>query len=398
MKVNGLSKETKEKVIQLMEKTEDKNDAVFQAINMVVEAQNDELIQQILAESSRASQDADYAKTLGLRSLNKNETQFYEAFKDVKQAITAEQIDIIPNEIVDRTLDDVKKASAILSLVNFAPANVKKWIVASKTGTAVWGDLTDKIAGELSATVTTLNIELSKLTAYLIIPKAIRELSLPFVDKYFRAILSEAMQDGLVTGYLNGDGKTGPIGITRQIAVTDTDGTNKAKDIVATITKLSPKGLAPVRKTLTKGGLRVVSGLYLICNPSDEAEYVDPAMFGEVLTGGYVNKSFIPITKVVDANVPAGQAIFTIPNAYVMGTSGITVSDYNQTLAMDDNDVVIAKCYANGRALDDSTAVVFDVTKLQEYKVSIVQDGAEASIKALTDAVNAIKTVVTPAA
>lgn len=29
-----------------------------------------------------------------------------------------------------------------------------------------------------------------------------------FVDRYFMAILSEAMQDGLVKGYLDGDGKT----------------------------------------------------------------------------------------------------------------------------------------------------------------------------------------------
>lgn len=58
------------------------------------------------------------------------------------------------------------------------------------------------------------------LSAYLVIPKAIRELSMEFVDRYFRAILSEAMQDGLVKGYLDGDGKTGPIGIFRQIGTT----------------------------------------------------------------------------------------------------------------------------------------------------------------------------------
>lgn len=45
-----------------------------------------------------------------------------------------------------------------------------------------------------------LNIELCKLTTYLVIPKAIRELSMEFVDRYFRAILAEAMQDGLVKG------------------------------------------------------------------------------------------------------------------------------------------------------------------------------------------------------
>ena len=35
------------------------------------------------------------------------------------------------------------------------------------------------------------------------------------------AILSEAMQDGLVKGYLDGDGKNAPIGIFRQIGTTN---------------------------------------------------------------------------------------------------------------------------------------------------------------------------------
>ena len=139
-----------------------------------------------------------------------------------------------------------------------APANVKKWIVASHSGAAVWGNLTDEIKGELSGTISALNIELHMLSAYLVIPKAIRELSMEFVDRYFMAILSEAMQDGLVKGYLDGDGKTGPIGIFRQIGTTNDDGTNKAKTVL-NITKFSPKGLANVRKTLTNNGKRVVN-------------------------------------------------------------------------------------------------------------------------------------------
>lgn len=81
---------------------------------------------------------------------------------------------IIPTEIIDRTLDDVKKASPILKLVNMAPANVKKWIVASHTGAAVWGALTDSVKGELSTEISALNIDLHMLTAYLVIPKAKR--------------------------------------------------------------------------------------------------------------------------------------------------------------------------------------------------------------------------------
>lgn len=375
MRIEDLGQEVKDKVRQLLNDApaDQKAEAIMQSIEMIQEATHADLINQVVAEAERASHDAEFKKQLGLRTLSQEEKKFYEGFKDIKQSLTANQIDIIPKEIIDRTLDDVKTASPILKLVNMAPANVKKWIVASHSGVAVWGALTDDIKGELSAEISALNIELHMLSAYLVIPKAIRELSLEFVDRYFMAILSEAMQDGLVKGYLDGDGKTGPIGIFRQIGATNGDGTQKAKTVATNITKFSPKGLAPVRKTLTNNGKRVVPKLYLICNPADEAEYVDPCMYGEALTGGYVNKSFIEIEKIVDANCPQGKAAFTIEGHYTMGATGVRVNEYDQTKAMENADLIIATCYANGRAVDDNVAVVFDVTKLEEYVLPVTQ-------------------------
>ena len=181
------------------------------------------------------------------------------------------------------------------------------------------------------------------------------------------------MQDGLVCGYLTGDGKTGPIGIMKQIETFKEDGTADDKTVLTNVTKFSPKGLAGVRKTLSNNGMRVVSSLELICNPLDEAEYVDPALYGEALTGGYRNTSFMPINKHVDANCPQGKAIFTIPGVYVMGVTSVQIKEYDQTKAMDDADLVIGKCYANGRAVDDNCAVVIDVTKLEEYVLPVTQ-------------------------
>lgn len=375
MKIDGVNKEVQEKVKQLLNdaKPEDMAQAIYEAADMIATAKNEGLIKELTEQNAKAAYDAEYRKSLNLPSLSQGEKDFYEKFKDIKQAVTAQQIDIIPNEVIDRTLDKVKKASNILKLINFAPANVKKWLVASKTGAAQWGELTGAITGEMSATFTSLNIELHKMTVFMVIPKAIRDLALPFVDKYFTAILSEAVQDGLVTAYLDGDGKNAPIGIMRQIETTNADGTNKAKTVLTNVTKFSPKGLAAVRKTLSDNGLRTVGTLYLICNPNDEAEYVDPALYGEALTGGYRNTSFLPIEKIVDANVPAGKGIITIADSYVMGLSSVMMDTYDQTKAMDDADLIIGKAYGNGRAIDDNVAVVFDVTKLEEYKLPVTE-------------------------
>lgn len=375
MKIDEINKELQQKIVKMLNdaKPEEKSEAIYEAAAMIAAEKNKGLIEELTRQNAQAAADEDYRKALGLRKLSKEEEAFYERFKDIKQSITASQIDIIPNSIIDRTLDDIKKKSDILSLVAFAPADVKKWIVASHSGKAVWGGITDAITGELSAEISALNIEQHKMTAFIVIPKSIRDLALPFVDRYFMAVMEEALNDGFVSGYLEGDGKTGPIGIMKKIESFKEDGTASDKTVIQTVKKFSPKGLAGVRKTLSNDGKRVITELHLICNPLDEAEYVDPALYGEALTGGYKDTSFMPIKKHPEANCPKGKAIFTIPNAYVMGATAFRVDEYKETKAMDDMDLVIGKCYANGRAIDDNCAVVFDVTKLEEYVLPVTQ-------------------------
>lgn len=369
------NKELQQKVKELLDGAEDKSAAIYEAAEMIINAKHDTLIKELVEQNARAAADESYRKSLGLHTLSKEENEFYEKIKGgVYQAITAKQIDIMPTSIVDRTLEDVKKASDILTLVNFAPTDIKHWITGEHSGKATWGtELTSAITGELSATIKGIDLEQHKLTVYMVIPKAISDLALPFVDKYFRAILAEAMQDGLVDGYLNGNGKTGPVGITKKLETFTTSGTAQDKSKLNTIKKFSPKGLKEVRKTLSNKGKRRVTELHLICNPMDEAEYVDPCLYGEALTGGYRNTSFMPIIKHADANCPEGTGIFTLKGVYTMGTSGVRFDEYDQTKAMEDANLVIGKCYANGRADDDNCAVVFDITKLEEYVLPVNQ-------------------------
>lgn len=374
MKIDKLDKELQQKVKDMLDAAEDKSEAIYEAATMIVEARYQDLINELVEQNAQAAADEEFRKSLGLHVLSKEEKELYEIItKDFKQAITANQIDILPTSIVDRTLEDVKKKSTTLSLVKMAPANVTKWLSGSHTGTAVWGALTAEVKGELSAAISALNLEQNKLTVYMVIPKAIRDLALPFVDKYFRAVLAEAMHDGLVEGYLTGNGKTGPIGITNKIESFKADGTAAAKTKLTNVTKFSPKGLAEVRKTLSNGGKRVVSELHLICNPLDEAEYVDPALYGEALVGGYKNTSFMPIIKHPEPKCPQGTGILTIKDVYTMGCTGVRFDEYDQTKAMEDADLIIGKAYANGRADDDNCAVVFDITKLEEYVLPVTQ-------------------------
>ena len=364
MKFNKVNQELQEKVVELLNNSEDKSKAIYEAIEMLNEAQHQDLIEQLQIENEAFKANSQLNEKLGLRALSKNEKSFYE--KLINQSVTVKQGDVLPTELIDNTLASVKEASDTLKLVKMAPAGVKKWLVAEKTGTASWAGLTDALTAELTATITSMNIEVNKLYVLLVVPKAIRELALPFVDKYFSAILAEAMHDGLVDGYLNGNGKVAPIGIFKQIGAVNVDSTHKDKTVSATITGFSPKQLAPVKKTLSNSGTRKVNKLYLIANPSDVYEYVEPALYYQG-ANGYISTSRTEIEVIEEPMCPKGKAAFTLDQMYVLGMDSIKVDEYKETKALEDANVLIGKVYANGRATDDNTAFIFDVTKLVEY-------------------------------
>ena len=257
MKFNKVDKATLEKAKEILEKAEDKSQAILEAVELINEAANKDLIERILKESANANAKVQNFNKLGLRQLSDEENKFYDALKtDVKQAIDGKQIDLIPTTIIDNTLVDVKKASDLLSLVSFAPSDVKKWISASKTGTYAWGELTDKIKNELNIAFESLNLELGKLSAFLVIQKAIRDLANEFVDKSFLAVLAETMNDGLEYAFLYGTGINQPIGVFRKVSEVESNGEHKKKTKNSTLTEFTPKGLATAKTQLTHEGKR----------------------------------------------------------------------------------------------------------------------------------------------
>ena len=115
---------------------------------------------------------------------------------------------------------------------------------------------------------------------------------------------------------------------------------------------------------MSKDGIRTFDRLVLYCHPNDEADYVAPAIYDDE---GRLISYYKNLTVKPSANNPQGKAALVIPKKYTMGLSNFGIKEYDQTKALDDADLVIGKGYANGRAVDDNVAFVFDVTKLEEY-------------------------------
>lgn len=365
MKIENQTEKIQKEALELLENAENKSEAIVEVIQMVQEAKYEEVINELKQQEEKARSDEQYAKSLNLRILNAEEKEFYQKIQESsKQTINFEQKDTIPTTIIDRTLEDLQKESKIMSLINFAPSNVTKWITGSYTGVASWHGLTDELKGELEATIGALNIELAELDAYLIIPKAISDLTLPFVDKFFKAILKESLILGIEDGYCNGNGKDEPIGIYKQIEALNEDGTHKDKTVNTDLTSFKPKAMAKPKKYLTKQGKRTINKIYIVCNPNDEADYVAPAIYNDK---GELISSYKNIEVVTSVKNPLGKAALVLPKKYTMGFSGFKIKNYDQTLALKNADLLVGTAYANGQADDDNVAYVFNVTKLEEY-------------------------------
>lgn len=350
---------------------ENKTEAILNAMQEYIEASTAGIVEQYAQDAVRASTDVEFAKSLGLRVLNKEEKAFYSKFgSSVKAALTFDQDDVIPTSIIERTLDSVKKESGLLQYVRIIPAGVKKWISAAATGAAAWGTLTSAVSAELSATVTGITMDVHRLAAYLLVPKGIVALGEAYVDRYFRAILGEALVDGLEAGVIDGNGKVAPIGLSRQIGSVAGDGTHNTKSAVA-LASFAPEHYGALISTLTNGGKRKVEEVILICNPSDYFTKIFPAASAYV-NGAWVESFSFPTKVIQTVNCAAGSPVLALPGLYDLGIQSVTVDVYKETKALDDVDVLIAKTYGNGRAVDDACAIKLSIADLKAFVPSVV--------------------------
>lgn len=369
-RTNVIDNETKQKLMERLEGAapEEKSAVIVEVMEQFIEQRDSALIRELQEDAEAMESGKATAEKLGLRTaFNAEEKSF---LSNIQQAVTFTQDAVIPTSIVDRTLADVKATSDTLKLVNMAPAGVTKWVVGSHSGTGAWGALTGTLTSELTASLTSMNVEANKAYVLLVVPKAVRDLGLPLVDKYFSAILAEAMHDVLVDGFLNGAGINAPVGITYKLP--NAEGTVAAKAVLDTVTGFSPADLATVKTTLSNGGKRPINKLYVIANPATVYQYVDPALYALSIGGQYVAASKDDIEVIAEPKLAAGKAVFTLDGVYTMGMSAIRVDEYKETKALDDADLFVGKAYANGRADDDNTAVVIDATQLVPFKFTTV--------------------------
>lgn len=337
--------------------------------------------------------DAQALAARGVRQLTNDERKYWEKFieasksANVKQAIA--NIDVaFPETIIEDVFKEITEKHPLLEAVNFQNVSIlTKWILSDhSTNAAVWGEINGEITKEIEGALKKIDLVHNKLSSFAVIPLDMLELGPVFVDRYIRALLVESIALGLEYGIVKGKGVNEPIGLIRDIhtgvSISETDG-YPAKTAVK-ITSFEPTEYGTLLAELAvseKGNPRVVPEVTLICNQHDYFKKIMPATTVLGMDGTYKRDLFPYPTKVIVSNALANnEAIICLLDEYFFGLGGSKngVLTYDDSFKfLEDARTYKIKLHGNGRAYDDTCAILLDTTDLQPAFIPVGIGGAE---------------------
>lgn len=335
----------------------------------------------------------------GVRQLTSEETTYYNALaaamrtsgSGVKNALTDIKV-TMPETVIDQVMQDIKSSFELLDAIDFVNSSYMTTWIYNKQGTqtASWGAIGSEITKELNGAFGKISVTTCKLSAYMAISQDYLDLGAAWLDRYIRAILTEAagmaMETAVVDGAGNADSADCPVGMTRDLDKGNTDGstglTTYPQKTATKVTSLDPSTygaiLAKLAKTST-GRNRRVTDVILVCNPEDYFTKIMPATTYMTPSGGYVSNVLPFPTKIIQSEgCPKNKAVVGLGKQYIglLGAGSkkgiVTYDDSVQFL--EDNRVYKIRLLGNGRPKDNTSFEVLDISGLTALAYKIVQE------------------------
>lgn len=335
----------------------------------------------------------------GVRQLTSEETAYYKALttamktdvSGVKNALTDIAV-TMPETIIDQVMQDVKSNFELLDAIDFVNSSYMTSWIYNKQGaqTAKWGAIGSAVTKELSGAFGKISVTTCKLTAFMAVSQDYLDLGAAWLDRYVRAILTEAagtaMEAAIVDGAGNADSADCPVGMTRDLDKGNTDGstglTTYPQKTATKVTSLDPATYGAILAKLSKtptGRNRKVSGVILVCNPEDYFTKIMPATTYMTPSGGYVSNVLPFPTRVIQSEgCPEGKAVVGLGKQYIgmlgAGSKKGVVTYDDSVQFLEDNRVYKIRLLGNGRPKDNTSFEVLDISALEALAYKIVQE------------------------
>lgn len=325
----------------------------------------------------------------GIRQLTTEEKEYYQKISDAmrsenpKQALENVSV-VFPQTIISRIMEDLTESHPLLSKIQFNPTGgaIRMMLNTDGRHKAAWGKLCAKISEELTSGFKEVDVGLYKLSAFIPVCKAQLDLGPEWLDRYIRAILAEALANGLEDGIVMGDGNDKPIGMIRDVSesasVVGGAYPEKAKIKVSDFEPTTMGKLVALLAVTPNGKDRNPDDLILLVNPQDFYEKVMPATTIRTPDGTYRNNVLpYPATIIPVSALPRGQAVFGVGRLYfaAVGMNKGGRLEYDDSYRfLEDERVYLIKLYANGFPVDNNAFLNLDISDLRplHYKVETV--------------------------
>lgn len=357
------------------------------------------MLQEAQSLSVAQRNDAAVLSARGVRQLTNEETAYYKALtaamrtdvSGVKNALTDISV-TMPETIIDQVMQDVKSNFELLDAIDFVNSSYMTSWIYNKQGvqTAKWGAIGSAVTKELSGAFGKISVTTCKLTAFMAVSQDYLDLGAAWLDRYVRAILTEAagtaMEAAIVDGAGNADSADCPVGMTRDLDKGNTDGssglTTYPQKTATKVTSLDPATYGAILAKLSKtptGRNRKVSGVILVCNPEDYFTKIMPATTYMTPSGGYVSNVLPFPTRVIQSEgCPKGKAVVGLGKQYIgmlgAGSKKGVVTYDDSVQFLEDNRVYKIRLLGNGRPKDNKSFEVLDISALEALAYKIVQE------------------------
>lgn len=344
-------------------------------------------------EELQEKQDTTVLAQRGYRQLTSQETKWYQkvinALKsaDPKQAFTTiigsdNEEDLMPTTIIEDVYKNLQEEYPLLKAINFQHVGyVTKWILNDHSAQrAIWGQITAEITKEITSSFKIVDVNQNKLSAFAVIELGMLDLGPVFLDGYIRTVLAEALVAGLEYAVVKGTGVNEPIGLVKNISEgvqvnSSTGYPNKEVIEVNDFTPTTYGALVAKLAETESGKKRKFQKVCLLCNMTDYLTKVMPATTVLNANGVYVNNLFpFPTDVLVSNALDDGQAVLFLPNEYFLGMGGSKkgVIEYDDSYKfLEDQRVFKIKQYGAGRAFDNTSAILIDISNLEEAYITV---------------------------
>lgn len=344
-------------------------------------AYTEELTNAIRKDMKQEQGDNAVLNARNVNRLTNEEKKFYNALVSEDHVNTDtnwKDGELLPETVVDRIFDDIESEHPLLKHITIQRTGLKARVIRSvPEGQVVWGPVFSEIKGQLEASFFEQDVSLGKATAFVVVPKDLKDAGVQWVDRYVRLQIKEAFAVAIEKTAIQGLGaaKNQPVGLMNEI--NRTNGAVSEKTTTGTLTfaepKTSIKEIGNVIKNLSikeyydkDGNIKrskaasVLNNVVIVLNPAD---YIYTGIaFMQLHNGQFVSPVPFNVTFEQSEFVPKGKAVAFDKTRYnFYAGSEVIVREYDQTLALEDMDLYTAKQFLYAEPDDNKTSFVYDV-------------------------------------